>query len=551
MKTNKIAQCQRVGDSPGCLTAINSHRIATGRWSVIVLVLAGTQVLMLPRLRAETKEKQITDSGITSVVEKGLKQEKGVVPDDVDVSTSQGIVTLSGSLDNLLAKERAVRIAESIRGVRGVIDQTTVTPISRSDDDINKDIAAALKQDPATESYQVAASVQDAVATLTGSVGSHGEKQLAARIAEGIKGVKEVRNNVTVNYSANTTDTQMADDIKARLQWDIWINGELIKPVVEDGKVTLTGTIGSAISKSRAYDDAWVNGVTSVDDSGVKIEPRASNGARQEEEYATRSDSDIKKAIQASLHLDPRVSAFSPDVTVEDGGVILGGNVGNLKAKTSAEEDAKDIVGVWRVDNLLKVRAKEQPTDAQMASQLKAALAWDPLVDGDTITVAVTKRVAHLSGTVDSSFEKAEAQDVASRIKGVLSVRNSLKAEPEFSSYYYDYSPYYSYGDWPYYSYYDGLYNNQFLNYDYGMYEPQLYMTDEQIKKSIRDEFFWSPFVDNSDIKVAVKDGVATLIGTVGTRIGLGEVDKDAYQGGATKVVDQVKLKHHAWWWWW
>ena len=195
-----------------------THRTAIGRWSFTPLVAAGMLTLTLPRLRAETNEKQITDSGITSVVEKGLKQEKGVTPDDVDVSTSQGIVTLSGSLDNLLAKERAVKIAESIRGVRGVIDQTIVTPMSRSDDAINKDIAAALKQDPATESYQVAVSVQDAIATLSGSVGSYGEKQLAARIAEGIKGVKKVRNNVAINYGAKPTDTQMADDIKARLQ---------------------------------------------------------------------------------------------------------------------------------------------------------------------------------------------------------------------------------------------------------------------------------------------------------------------------------------------
>jgi osmotically-inducible protein OsmY len=43
---------------------------------------------------------------------------------------------------------------------------------------------------------------------------------------------------------------------------DVWINGDLITPEVKDGQVTLTGTIGSAISKSRAYDDAWVNGVT-------------------------------------------------------------------------------------------------------------------------------------------------------------------------------------------------------------------------------------------------------------------------------------------------
>jgi osmotically-inducible protein OsmY len=551
MKNQPITMLQRAVDDRGGINAVDPQPAAIGRWSAILLIVAGMQILMLPRLQAETKEKQITDSGITSVVEKGLKQEKGVVPDDVDVSTSQGIVTLSGSVDNPLAKERAVRIAESIRGVRGVIDQTTVTPVSRSDEDVRKDILAALLQDPATQSYQVNVTVENAAATLTGNVGSYGEKRLAARIAEGIKGVKEVRNDVTINYSAKPTDTQMADDIKARLQWDIWINGELIKPVVEDGKVTLTGTIGSAISKSRALDDAWVTGVTSVDDSGLKIEPRTSNVTHQEHKYATRSDSEIKQAVQASLHLDPRVSAFSPDVTVEEGGVILGGNVGNLKAKTSAEQDAKNIVGVWRVDNLLKVRAKEQPTNAQMETQLKAALAWDPLLDSDTITAAVTKRVAHLSGTVDSSFEKAEAQDVASRIQGVLSVRNNLKAEPEISAYYYDDWPNYTYGDWPYYSYYDGAYNNPFFNYDYGMYEPPLYMTDEQIKKSIKDEFFWSPFVDNSDINVAVNGGVATLTGTVGTRIGSGEVDKDAYEGGATKVVDQVQLKHHAWWWWW
>jgi hypothetical protein len=42
---------------------------------------------------------------------------------------------------------------------------------------------------------------------------------------------------------------------------------------VRDGRVTLTGVVGSAIAKSRASDDAWVNGVLAVDDSGMKVEP--------------------------------------------------------------------------------------------------------------------------------------------------------------------------------------------------------------------------------------------------------------------------------------
>ena len=534
-----------------------AKRAAIGRWSASLLIAAGIQTLVLPSLQAATTEKEITDSGITTAVEGGLKLDKGVFPNDVDVSTSQGIVTLSGSVNNLLAKERAVMAAKSIRGVREVIDKITVTPVSRSDEDIRKDIQTALQQDPATESYQTTVSVQGAVATLTGSVGTYAEKQLATRIANGVKGVKEVRNDVTINYMAKRTDSEIAADVKARLQWDIWINGGLINPVVKDGKVTLTGTIGSVISKSRAFDDAWVNGVTSVDDSGLKIESLAHNDAQQKSKTAISSDSEIKQAVQAALRFDARVSAFSPDVTVEDGVVILGGSVGNLKAKTAAAQDAKNVVGVSLVENHLKVRPTGGSADAAaMEKQLKAALLWDPFLDSSTIDVAVINRVAYLSGAVDSSFQKAEAQDVASRIKGVVQVRNHLKVEPEYYSIYdsdYDYYNGYYYPDYDYgyyddYGYYGSPDYNQSPYYISEMSGPQPYLSDEQIKKNIENRFFWSPFVDSDDIKVTVDGAVATLTGTVGTWVGWGEADKDARKGGATAVLNRVTVNKGHWW---
>jgi osmotically-inducible protein OsmY len=508
-----------------------THRAAICRWSALLLVGTGMQILVLPPLQAATPAKEITDSRITSAVEDGLILEKGVFPNNVDVSSSQGIVTLSGSVGNLLAKERMVKIAESIRGVRGVVDLTTVTPVSRPDEDVFKDIQMALLQDPATESYQVSASVHGAVATLTGSVGSYAEKQFAARIAKGVKGVKEVRNDVTIKYLEKRTDPEIAADVKSRLQWDIWINGDIVSSAVKDGKVTLSGIIGSALSKSRSVDDAWVNGVVDVDGSGLTIENWTSEGTHRKSDYPVRSDSEIKQALQAELPLDPRMSAFSPSVTVEDGMVTLSGTVGNLKAKTSAEQDAKNIVGVWRVDNLLKVRPKEQPADAEMQKQLKAALSWDPLLDSSRIEAVVTNSVASLSGTVDSSFEKAEVQDVASRIKGVTMVRNHLKTDPEYATYYYDW-PYYSY-DWPYYNPSPYYITDVILQYP----------SDEHIKKSIEDAFFWSPFVRSDDVKVTVNGGVATLTGSVGTWIGWGEVDKDAHKSGANQVLNQVKVR--------
>jgi len=71
----------------------------------------------------------------------------------------------------------------------------------------------------------------------------------------------------------------------------------------------------------------------------------AHNDARRRLKYATRSDSDIKQAVQAAFRLDPRVAAFSLDVNVGGGVVVLSGNVGNLKAKTSAEQDVEKYSG--------------------------------------------------------------------------------------------------------------------------------------------------------------------------------------------------------------
>jgi osmotically-inducible protein OsmY len=507
----------------------------------MLLILAGMPILLMRSAHAATPPKAITDHGITSAVERGLIFEKGVFPSNVDVSTSEGIVTLSGAVSNLLAKERAVKIAESIRGVRGAIDRITVTPVARPDADVRKDILAALRQDPATASYKVEVSVKSATARLSGTVGSYTEEQLAARIAKSVKGIKEIHNDLRINYVAKRTDSQIAADVKARLQWDIWINGDQIASAVKDAKVTLTGTVGSALSRSRAFDDAWVNGVMSVDDSSIKVEPWADDGAQRKLKYVMRSDSEIKQAVQAALGYDPRVAAFAPNVNVESGIVILGGTVGNLKAKTSAEQDVRNTAGVLGIENLLKVRPNSQSTDAEMQEQLKAVLRWDPLLDSSTIDVAVIDHVAYLSGSVASNYQKGEAEDVASRTNGVVSaVLNHLKVEPEFAVSYYAWPDYLGYG-WPYYE--------QAPYYISEVFGPQAFLSDWLIKRNIEDGFFWSPFVHSKDIKVTVDGGVATLTGTVGTWISWGEADKDARRSGATTVLNRVKVKEGTWRW--
>jgi osmotically-inducible protein OsmY len=521
---------------------MNNGQICRCGWAartsaILLIATAAYCSLSLPVRGAEMK-RTITDSGITAAVQADLQFDKGVPAHLIGVTTSQGIVSLSGAVDNVLAKDRAVNIAETIRGVRGVINQIVVTPVSRPDEDIRKDILMALLQDPATESYQVKVSVDAAVVTLTGSVGSWAESQLAARVARGVSGVKEMHNDLVINYTAKRTDSEMAADVGARLQWDIWVAGDPISVKVKAGKVALTGAVGSALEKSRAADDAWVSGVAAVDDSDLKVDPELSKRVSRKGEAAIKSDEQIKQAVLASFRYDPRLAGVSPTVMVEEGGVILSGKVTHLKAKTAAEQDAMNTLGVTEVANFLAFDPfANLPGDADTEKALRAALAWDPLLADAQIKAAVIGHAAYLSGTVDSRFQTVEAQDVASRVKGVRLVRNHLKVEPEFSLY--DYSYY----DWPFYSYYDWPSPYGFTE----TYGPAPLKSDEQIKMAIEKSFFWSPFVHRNDIKVTVDGGVVVLTGTVGSWMGYWEAYQDARKSGVATVINKLKVEKGAW----
>jgi osmotically-inducible protein OsmY len=136
----------------------------------------------------------------------------------------------------------------------------------------------------------------------------------------------------------------------------------------------------------------------------------------------------------------------------------------------------------------------------------------------------VVGHVAYLSGTVESAYEKTEAQDVASRVKGVKLVKNQLKTEPDFLVWDYD---------WPYFA-------AETLS-------PPPLKSDAQIAKTIEKAFFWSPFVHRNDIKVTVDGGVAVLTGTVGSWVGYEEASQDAWKSGAATVINKLKVKKGAW----
>lgn len=164
---------------------------------------------------AVAQEQELTEQAISDKVNDELMIDRGVAFYKIDVDTNDGVVTLSGSVNNILAKERAAAIARTVRGVRSVVNRIEVTPTElRSDDDIQRDVEAALLNDPATDSYEVTTSVEDGTVTLQGTVESYDvingtahlygtvdsrfEKNRADDLASRVIGVIEVENHLDV-----------------------------------------------------------------------------------------------------------------------------------------------------------------------------------------------------------------------------------------------------------------------------------------------------------------------------------------------------------------
>jgi osmotically-inducible protein OsmY len=493
----------------------------------ILFMFLGLFTFASPTLAAT---KALTDLAITDAVKDEMLLDPGVVPEIIDVETSDGIVILSGTVDNLLAKERAERIAETVKGVRAVVNNLKVVPpLQRSDREIRSDVREALLHDPATESYEVGVAVVNGEVRLSGMVDSYQEKKLVEKVAMGVRGVTAVSNNIAVIYRADRPDREIEEEIEQRLKWDTLIDHVLIGVEVNDGVVSLTGVVGSAAEKRRARYDAWVTGVKSVNVSGLEVKRWARDPDLRTDKYETKSDDEIRKAVQDALLYDPRVFTFNVNPEVSDGIVTLRGEVNNLKAKRAAAQDARNTVGVSVVINRLKVKLVDPMEDEKIERRIDAALTRDPYVEGNEIDARVTNRIAYLYGTVDSYFDKALAEDAASRVKGVATVKNYLLVRSVGEGLIYD-------------PYVDSWYSH---DYNWYLRHPSAVTlkSDAKLKVDIRDELYWSPFVDMDDVKISVQNGVATLSGKVDSWSERWAAEENAYDAGARLVRNELKVK--------
>ena len=472
-----------------------------------------------------TTQTTLPDLDVQAEVNAELARDQKLNQAGIRVKVTSGGVELTGKVDNLISRERSTRIAESVRGVRAVSNRLEISASPRPDPDMQRDVRAALAYNAATAKMPIQANVKAGTVTLTGTVESWQEKQLAARIADGVRGVRLTQNDLITKYKAKRTDSAIAADVRSRLQWDALVEHDPIEASVTDGRVVLSGSVGSAAEKSRAAVDAWVDGVGSIDATSIVVEwwDRPDTNLRLD---ALKSDAEIAGAIKQAAFYDPRVKSFNINASVTNGIATLTGTVDTLNAKLAAEALARNTVGVVAVKDLLQARSAESIADVILKAHLTDALAFDPLLDAGQVFSTVSGGQVKLTGTVGSFFERAEASDAASRLSGVTLVDDEIRVRDPaipyvYSAYLDPYAPYVA---------------------TWYILSARPFGTDSDIAKRIKDGFLWTPFVHSGNIHVSVVNGKATLTGTVRSFRERQAASDNALDAGAVTVDNELKV---------
>jgi osmotically-inducible protein OsmY len=139
------------------------------------------------------------------------------------------------------------------------------------------------------------------------------------------------------------------------------------------------------------------------------------------------SDKELQQAVMRELEWDPKVNESHIGVAVNGGAVTLAGHVPSYSMKLAAIRAAERVFGVKAVADEIEVKLPGNYTrdDTDIAEEIARELNWNTVVP-PTVDVEVRSGFVTLRGTVQWSFERAEAERAVRNITGVRGVTNLI-----------------------------------------------------------------------------------------------------------------------------
>ncbi len=208
----------------------------------------------------------------------------------------------------------------------------------KTDAQLQQDVMAELKWEPAVHATQIGVEVQDGVVTLSGEVGSYIEKWNAERAAQRVSGVTALAIDLKVKLLPldKRSDSDIAASVRNVLSWSKSFPANAIKVLVEDGWVTLSGQVQWHYQSNDAAEIVrFIRGVVGVSNQ-ITLEPRPSASA-------------VKSDIVAAINRHAIADAKKIAVEVMGSEVTLTGHV-----QSWAERELV-LHSVWRSPGVHKI----------------------------------------------------------------------------------------------------------------------------------------------------------------------------------------------------
>jgi len=215
----------------------------------------------------------------------------------------------------------------------------------RSDRDLQQRILRELKWDSRISWASINVEVDDAVATLSGSVSSYAHKVAAQEAAHRVLGVLDVANDIEVNPSQGfvRSDTELARAVRSALEWDALVPDDQIQSTVSDSWVTLEGEVNNGRERTDAEKAIRrLTGVVGVINKiAVRKQPVNEDQLREEIEDAleTRADRETGRL----------------KIEVHDGTVDVRGRVHSWQERRAVLGSISHARGVTQVRDHLRI----------------------------------------------------------------------------------------------------------------------------------------------------------------------------------------------------
>ena len=232
-------------------------------------------------------------------------------------------------------------------------------------------------------------------------------------------------------HASSDTDKKIESSVKNSHVFKTYLKDDSIAVESKGGDVTLNGTVSSRSHKSLAETTAEnIAGVNRVNNKLVL----------KQENDQENSDGWIATKVKTTLMFHRNVNSLKTQVSVNEGIVTLQGEVASSAQKDLTAEYAKDVDGVKRVDNQLKVvgtTEKQKETlgekidDASITAQVKMVLVYHRSTSALNTKVKTNDGNVVLSGKAKNAAERDLVTKLVQDVNGVKNIENNMTITPE------------------------------------------------------------------------------------------------------------------------